>query len=158
MSEAYSVVVTGGIVDGFELAQVKANVAKMFKLSDAQIEKMFAGKPVAIRRGVEKEQALKLRAALTKAGAVSAIKTMPAEKNTAVKAQAKVDGDASANAAPSFTPAITCPRCGHDQDYTTACGKCKMDLSLHILRLERKARARAVRAVARSTPCAARKA
>ncbi|MFA7555239.1 MAG: hypothetical protein WCY88_13390 [Spongiibacteraceae bacterium] len=73
MSDAYSVVVTGKVASGFELAQVKNNVGKLFKLKEEQLEKLFSGKPVAIRRDLEKGQALKMRAALAKAGALAAV-------------------------------------------------------------------------------------
>lgn len=153
MSETYSVVMTGKIADGFELAQVKANVSKLFKLSDGQVEKMFSGKPVAIRRGVEKEQALKLSAVLVKSGALAVVKaSAPVAEQPKPKVvkepQPKTKVVKEPQPKPSaggFSPDINCPRCGHQQGFVTACGMCKMDMTLHIQRLKRKEQARANR-------------
>ncbi|HEB28646.1 MAG TPA: hypothetical protein ENI05_12885 [Porticoccus sp.] len=140
-SERYSVVVSGKIAEGFELSQVKASVGTLFKLDEGRVEKLFSGKPVAIRRGVEKASALKLRSALAKVGAIAVIKvarataeavtnnTQPSEKRVEVEAAKPFD---------KLTPDISCPRCGHEQPFITACGLCKMDLALHIQRLKRK--------------------
>ena len=157
MSEAYSVVMTGKIIEGFDLDQVKANVSRLFKLNGEQLEKMFSGKPVTIRRGIDKEQAVRLRSALTKAGALAAVKTVrPAAEKVAPASRSNI----AANAAPAAArqpasekePApdtrqqdICCPRCGHQQPFATSCGLCKMDLTLHIQRLRRKEQARAAR-------------
>ncbi len=153
-SESYSVVVTGKIAEGFELSQVKGNVGKLFKLEDSQVEKLFSGKPVAIRRGVEKGQALKLRSALAKAGAIAAVKVARAkateeksvEEPVKESVQEPVVERATAVTAETQNPAeISCPRCGHEQAFTTACGSCKMDLTLHLQRLKRKEEMRAFR-------------
>lgn len=142
MSNSFSVVVTGKVVDGFELGQVKANVGKLFKLTEAQIDKMFAGKPVAIRRGIDKEQAIKLRSALAKAGALATVKT---SRPPAAKASEAAAAAAEPSASTAFTPDICCPRCGHEQSFTSACGLCKMDFTLQIQRLKRRAEAKAIR-------------
>ncbi len=152
MSETYSVVMTGKIADGFEMDQVKASVGGLFKLNNDQLNKMFSGKPVAIRRGLDKQQALKLRAVLTKAGALAVVKVMrpagEAKSSTpkqAVAASPDVAPVATNNEQEAPAPEICCPRCGHQQPFATACSLCKMDLNLHIQRLRRKERARQAR-------------
>ena len=136
-SETYSVIVTGQIAEGFELAQVKANMGKLFKLAEAQVDKLFAGKPVALRRGMDKDTAVKMAATIKKVGAVVSVKVA---KAAPVKATAK-QSDVSSQAA-GFTPDICCPRCGHEQKYATACSACHTDLQLHIMRLKRKEKIR----------------
>ena len=42
MAETYSVVMTGKLAEGMETEQVKAKVAKMFKLGETQLEKLFS--------------------------------------------------------------------------------------------------------------------
>ncbi len=152
LSESYSVVVTGKIAEGFELSQVKGNVGKLFKLDGGQVEKLFSGKPVAIRRGVDKGQALKLRSALAKAGAIAAVKVARAkaaeeQKVEETKAQQSVAQETTAvsDNDTQNPDEISCPRCGHDQPFSTACGSCKMDLTLHLQRLKRKEEMRAFR-------------
>lgn len=40
---------------------------------------------------------------------------------------------------------ITCPRCGHEQARSNSCSACRMDLRLHLQRLEKRARLVALR-------------
>jgi hypothetical protein len=125
MSEKFSVVLTGKLADGFELPQVKDNIAGLFKLAPEKVDRLFCGKPVALKRGVDKAQAMKLRNALARAGALGVIKADGAVAATATQAT-KVVAD------------VTCPRCGHEQPHASSCGLCKMDLSLHLQRIKRR--------------------
>lgn len=159
MSETYTVIMMGKVADGQVMDEVKARVAKMFKLDGAQLDKMFSGKAVAVRRGVDRQQADKICAALLNAGAVAKVKAdIPAADQQAQELQASPQPESLSRepeSAPEpaavstdtedFTPDIECPRCGHEQAFTTQCGLCKMDLTLHIKRLQRKERVRAHR-------------
>lgn len=168
MAESFSVVMTGKVAEGQELAVVKANVAKLFKLGDAQLEKMFSGQPVAVRKGIDRQQADRICAALLKAGAEARVKTdsLPEAKKAAVQKPAPVaavaskptaSADAAASqakpaagkarltAVASAKPDLECPRCGHEQSFSHQCEMCRMDLTLHIQRLERKEKARQAR-------------
>lgn len=166
MSDTYNVVLTGELVDGFELDQVKGNMGTLFKLNEEKVNGLFSGKPVVLRRSVDKPKALKLRSAVTKAGAKVAIKIARAtatqgttsqsteSKKTASKKTASKNAKPKAEkskavAAPSAgqQPAakLTCPRCGYEQAHTTSCGSCKMDLHLHLIRLEKKEQMRLFR-------------
>lgn len=169
MSGAYSVVVNGQVAEGFDLNEVKKTVAAQFKLNDAQIEKVFSGKPISIRRGLEKESALKLRDALTKAGAVAVVKRapiqpvkasvaekLPTEKQATPTEQMPPPSNTIPSKKPTLTtgdntdlpasPAeVTCPRCGHTQSLAQACSRCKMDFALHLKRLARKEKLREFR-------------
>lgn len=168
MSEAYSVVVSGQLVEGFELGQVKENLIQAFKLSAAQVDKLLCGKPVALKRGIEKNVAVKLSQRLQDLGAVSIIKAAPAAKKAPVSEAPKAPAPAPAPQAASSKPAapavaveqpsseqpvsvdsgagkqgisrLDCPRCGHSQPVSNTCQLCKMDLTLHLRRTERRAR------------------
>ena len=74
MSERYDIFFAGKIAEGFEEAGVRAAVGKMFKANPATLEKLFSGKPQVIKRGVDKQTAIKYKAALQKAGAVPIIR------------------------------------------------------------------------------------
>lgn len=174
MSDSYSVVMTGKVAEGKELEQVKANVGKLFRIGEAQLNRMFAGKPVAVRKGISLEQADKICAALMKAGAEARVRSedkvrsaQGAKQAAPVQAvatnnpptqapaepgpkAAKPTAVAAKSAGGDFTPDLECPRCGHEQAFTTQCGLCKMDLTLHIQRLRRKEKARAFRREAAS--------
>lgn len=154
MSETFSVVLTGKLADGYDLVQVKENIARVFKLAPEKVEKLFGGKPVALKRGVDKAQAMKLRNALARAGALGIIKADALkQESSASKAQPGIVPEpqavveppavaakaASVDAPPvAARPSVTCPRCGHEQAHASSCGHCKMDLSLHLQRLERR--------------------
>ncbi len=177
-SATYTVFVTGELAEGANLDQVKASLAKLFKLAPERVEKIMCGKPVAIRRGVDKSQASKLVTALMKAGAMAAAKKAvavgeqarsqqgqgqqsPGKKNVQrhniqtpdnlppnmqsqdAVAQNKPPESVKALNSETEKSSITCPRCGHEQAFTTACALCKMDLQLHIKRLTRKEKIRA---------------
>lgn len=164
MSEAYSVVVSGQLVEGFELGQVKENLIQAFKLSAAQVDKLLCGKPVALKRGIEKNVAVKLSQRLQDLGAVSIIKAAPAAKKAPVSEAPKAPAPQAASSKPA-APAVAveqpsneqpvsvdsgagkqgisrldCPRCGHSQPVSNTCQLCKMDLTLHLRRTERRAR------------------
>ncbi len=83
MSERYDIFYAGKIVDGFDEATVRANVAKLFKANDATLQKLFSGKPQLIKRGVEKAAAIKYKSAMQKAGAVPLIRAHAAAKAAA---------------------------------------------------------------------------
>lgn len=139
MAQTYSVIFSGKVAEGFEVEQVKQNMAQVFKLSADKVERLFSGKPVAIKRSVDQSAALKIRNVMAKAGALGVIKEEAEQASASANAP-----EANAQTAAPMSE-ITCPRCGHHQAFTESCGLCKMDLSLHIMRMERKARVRALR-------------
>ena len=204
MSETYSVVLTGKLLNDASLDDVKGRVGDAFKLNELQLNKLFGGKPVALKRGLDKKQAVKLSTRLQQLGAHAVIKAIadkppaakaPIAKITEAEPIATSDGagriepaslaekpsvpftdiiaDMPAQDVPENTTdtvqgsvveaaverdqpsiqavstadyeSINCPRCGHEQPFSAACGHCKMDLTMHIKRLERKARVLAQR-------------
>ncbi len=83
MSDLYDIYYAGKIVDGHDEAAVRENVARLFNANPATVEKLFSGKPQLIKRGVEKQAAIKYKAAMQKAGAVPLIRAHAAEKPAA---------------------------------------------------------------------------
>ena len=77
MSETYDIFFAAQLVDGFEEATVRDNIATLFKANNATLEKLFSGKPQLIKRGVDKQAAIKYKAALQKAGAVALVRVTP---------------------------------------------------------------------------------
>ena len=133
MSQTYSVIFSGEIVAGYDLEQVKKNIGQVFKLNPERVEKLFSGKPVAIKRGIDQQQANKFQNVMAKAGAVSVIRQEAGEQTAAEPSN------------DSGMARITCPRCAHEQAFATACQLCKMDLSLHIQRVKRREQMRRFR-------------
>ena len=83
MEQLYDIYFAGKLAEGFEEAQVRANLAKLFKLGDAGLDKLFSGKPQAIKRGVDKPGAVKYKTAMARAGAVAVVKAQPAPEPAA---------------------------------------------------------------------------
>ncbi len=85
-TEKLNVIFEGRLTGDLPLEQVKANLAAMFKMNGSQVESLFSGKPIAIKRNVDKQLANKYVTALQKAGAIC--KIISAEQtNTAAPPQ-----------------------------------------------------------------------
>lgn len=70
MSETlFDVVFSGKLQAGADPAQVRVNLARLFKTEPAKIGHLFTGQPVPIKKGVDAATALQYQAALAKAGA-----------------------------------------------------------------------------------------
>ncbi|MEJ2047911.1 MAG: hypothetical protein P8X92_08415 [Dehalococcoidia bacterium] len=103
MSEKrYDVIFSGKLVEGARLEQVKANVAKLFKVEVSKVERLFTGKPVMIKKGVNEETAKKYLIAMKKAGALCEGKVQGAPASTA-KPQAEKAAPKAAAAQASGT-------------------------------------------------------
>lgn len=100
MSQRYDIYFAAQLEDGFELTTVRENLGKLFKADAATLDKLFSGKPQLIKKGVDKEAAIKYKAALKKAGAIARIREH-ADAPTAA-------------AAPSPAPAVD--HSAHDDD------------------------------------------
>ncbi|SDZ96861.1 hypothetical protein [Microbulbifer marinus] len=75
MSEpTYSLIFRGDLVPGFTAADVKANLARLFKAGPETVDKLFSGRPLAIKKGLSQAQAEQLQATLAKLGAQAALK------------------------------------------------------------------------------------
>lgn len=66
----FDIYFSGEIVKGHDLTQVKPQLGKLFKVNPQQLERLFSGKPVRIKAGIDKETATKYYAAIHKIGAV----------------------------------------------------------------------------------------
>jgi len=206
--ERFDLVFDGRLATGFSQAQVRQNMAELFSLGDTQLEALFSGRVVILKRGLDKGQAIRFRNRLAQAGALGLIRpadtaqaepaaAKPAASTSVPKAaaakpaaakptapQPQVARPAAPQPAPAITQAaslpaqaapkqvvatpapapaavampaaaveqpaksvaaaggdaITCPRCGHEQPRSDSCGACRMDLRLHLQRLEKRAR------------------
>lgn len=98
MSDRFNVVFSGELVAGSDPAQVRANLAKLFKMDAGKVEALFSGKPVVIKKDADQATAMKFRAALRQAGAQCQM--LP------------VAGAEPAAAAPSAEPAATAAAAG----------------------------------------------
>jgi len=70
-AERYDVIFIGTLQPGADPAQVRENLARLFKTEPARIEHLFSGQPVTIKKGVDAATGRQYVAALAKAGAVA---------------------------------------------------------------------------------------
>lgn len=75
-SELYSIMFYGEVAEGQSVDVVKQKLAAMFKLSAQQIDETFTGHPVVIKDRIDRQTALRYKAAFERAGAVCWIKPL----------------------------------------------------------------------------------
>ncbi|MEX2963730.1 hypothetical protein [Microbulbifer sp. TYP-18] len=93
----YQVIFRGDLVAGFTAADVKANMARLFKAGPETIAKLFSGRPLAIKKGLSQAQAEQLQATLAKIGAQSSLRpegAVPAAPPATPADRAPVGSDA----------------------------------------------------------------
>ena len=101
-SEKFDLVFSGQVLPKQEVDQVKANMAALFKVSAAQIDALFSGKAVVLKRNLDLAAANRYRVAIKKAGArVDLVKSGAASaKAAAPKVEAKQPEPQSQQTAP----------------------------------------------------------
>ena len=65
----YDIFFRGGVMPGESIDIVKGNLAKLFKANSTQIDAMFSGKAIVIKKNLSKGAALQYQSAIEKAGA-----------------------------------------------------------------------------------------
>ncbi|MFU8838291.1 MAG: hypothetical protein ACNA75_08330 [Thiohalomonadaceae bacterium] len=97
----FQVILTGAVAEGAELAQVKANVAALFKVGLDKVDRLFGAQPVAIKKGLDEATARKYQQALQRAGAVALVQdTAPAAAPSQHSAAESAAGTADPGTAP----------------------------------------------------------
>ncbi len=84
----YQVVFEGKLTGERPLDEVKRNLAALFKMKAEQVDALFTGKPVIIKRDIDQATALKYQGAFKKAGAICTV-AMDTPENTGSAAKPK---------------------------------------------------------------------
>ncbi len=95
MDERYRLIFRGELLDGQHRAVVKRRLAELLKLQDAQVDRLFGGKPVILKRDVDRETAARYQALFKKAGGRLRVSAANAADSS---------GHAEAGPAPSAAP------------------------------------------------------
>jgi hypothetical protein len=66
--ESYDIYFSGGLIKGSDPEKVKRKIGAMFKLEGERLERLFSGKPIPIKRGIDMDRAIKYRVAFRDAG------------------------------------------------------------------------------------------
>jgi len=103
--KTFAVVFSGKVVEGVSVDRVKGNVAKLFKVEVAKIDRLFSGARVVIKKGLDEATAKKYRMALAKAGALCDVVNAAAKSRSATPAAKRPVAAAQAARAPAARPA-----------------------------------------------------
>ncbi|MCU0835125.1 MAG: hypothetical protein MUC77_11950 [Chromatiaceae bacterium] len=80
MSDArFDILFAGETLPGANPAEVRRRVQALFKVSDEAAERLFSGKPIAVKRAVDAETSRRYDALFRDAGALVRIAPVPAE-------------------------------------------------------------------------------
>lgn len=122
----YAIHFDGAIVDGADVEAVKRQLCQLLRIEAAAIERLFSGRPVTLKRGLDRQQAIVYQQTLQQAGArVRAVASPMAPSGIHHAGRPQSEGDTA------------CPRCAYVQARVERCARCKMDLRR---RLPRRAR------------------
>ena len=75
---SYDILFAGELAPGAEPAQVRARLQGLFRLTDDAAARLFSGQPLALKRGLDRAQAERLREVFLAAGAVARLVEQPA--------------------------------------------------------------------------------
>jgi hypothetical protein len=83
MEARYNIYFAGQLLEGQDLAAVRARIGKLFNADASTLDKLFSGKTQLLKRNCDKATALKYKQAMEQAGALPVIKTAAANTATA---------------------------------------------------------------------------
>lgn len=109
MAELFNVVFAGELVGRADPATVRANVGKLFGASEAVLDKLFSGQPVAIKKGIDRAAAMQLRARMKQAGAETRLVQVDEQGRPLAAIPATLAGPAARAGAepPGMAPLVT---------------------------------------------------
>jgi len=108
MSELFNVVFSGEVSGRADPAVVRANVGKLFNASEAVLDKLFSGQPVAVKKMVDRAGAMKVRAMMKQAGAETRLVAVD-EQGKPLAATAPVQAPVATTSAAPVRPAAVAP-------------------------------------------------
>lgn len=68
--QAFDIYFLGEMLPGSDPESVKREVAKLFKVADDAVDRLFSGKPLRVKQGIDVDTASRYRAAFRDAGAL----------------------------------------------------------------------------------------
>jgi hypothetical protein len=84
MSECrYAIEFNGKIIPGWEIEEVKANLAKLLKADETTLDRLFSGKRFVIKKNVDQQNAFKINDAFKNAGADLILSEIPGSRPAA---------------------------------------------------------------------------
>ncbi len=116
--ERFDLVFKGELARGAELQQAKQNLKALFRITDEQVESLFSGKPITLKKGVDAAAANTYRVAMKKAGALVNVVASAAPSKT----QTSKPASSTEAAAPARTPSAGVSAASEGDAVQTALG------------------------------------
>lgn len=117
----YNLVFNGEIVESHSIEDVRATIAEMLRADSATIDRVFSGRPVIIKKGLDYRSAAKYALAFRKAGAICILESVRQDSVTQAPPQSEKTGKEYAG---DDQQTVTCPKCGHVQLPACDCIRC----------------------------------
>ncbi len=117
----YDVYFRGKFSEGKDIADVKKKLSILFKLNSEKIEQLFSGRPVAIRRGIDYQAAVKYEKLLRTAGARCEIRRITQGNHRSSEATSVPQ---QASSASNSNQSMICPKCEYEQPFSGECVRC----------------------------------
>ncbi len=137
--QTYTLIFEGNIAEGHNVAEVKTNLASLLKKDIEEIELLFSGKPVVIKKEMTRATAEKCRRAFIRAGALCRIE--PADPSERIhcpscryrQRQAEKCLKCGAVLGPEAVESVEagmihCPACKYKQERGEKCINCGVDI------------------------------
>lgn len=135
MSNTFEVIFSGEVLDGFDPAETRAKIGKMFNADETKIARLFSGNNIVIKKDLDEATAYKYVGAFKSAGAKaiardSAASTSPAPAKPAAVAPTSAAKPATAPAAqkPAATGGTVFEHSGEASAHLTEAPKTQVNL------------------------------
>lgn len=116
----YNIIFNGEILEGFDRAQVKTDLAHLFRKDLEQVERLFSDRPVMLKRNVDHQTAMKFQRALQKAGALCHLEPVRTGQSESEEQPVRQD---------IKTVPVLCPKCGYPLRPGEPCPQCILNAS-----------------------------
>jgi hypothetical protein len=120
--ETYSVILSGKIATGRDSGTVRKNLADILKVSQAELEPLFSGRPLTIKKNVDQSTARKYVLAFENAGVLCSMAPSDDIERLPAASLSRPANETLSN--PCAEEEVTCPQCGRLQAKAPGCIQC----------------------------------
>jgi len=120
--EAYNVILSGEIATGRDIGAVRKNLAEILKVSPADLEPFFSGRPLIIKKNVDQSTARKYVLAFGSAGVLCSMAPSRDTERLQAAPLSRPENETVSN--PGAEDEVTCPQCGRLQAKAPECIRC----------------------------------
>ena len=128
MKNKYNIVFYGKINLGWDTEAVKKNLSGLVKKGEGNIDSLFSGKPVVLKKNIDHQTADKFKTVFEKTGALCEIQEVPDKTDLNYLTMEESPYDQADIKKPP-EQLVTCPKCGFEQLSPLECQKCGIIIS-----------------------------